>query len=265
MYFSIGYNCWNMDHVDMAFWGATSSTSNVMNDLWSKSEESIVVDKTNPYTTTTVVGTSSTTFTSKRALDTGLTNSYVIELDKDLAMCFAFSTRTSALKYHGNDRGVFRMRLNSDGTSTVLLAQPKTWQRHAWIMLYCWTIACLLEVFSNRYWKHWFRVHQWIHSLVGYTTAILTAYSMYIAFLARSKSLMLTYHPIGGYLTFLFMLPVMLLGMITMFKRKFLRYDWNSKSVLFWARIHAYLAYFLIFLSQATISAGIYVYYFQLL
>lgn len=130
-----------------------------MNDLYSHSEDEVKVDKVNTYNTIFAKGSSSTTFTSTRPLDTGYINSYVIELDKDLQMCFAFNTRTSALKYHENDRGVFNMRFNSDGTTLVQFKQPRGWKVHAWIMLYCWTIACLLEIFSNRYWKHLFRVH----------------------------------------------------------------------------------------------------------
>jgi hypothetical protein len=55
-----------------------------MNDLWSRSEDSVKVDTVNTYTTNYQVGTNSTTFVSTRALDTGYANSYVIELDKTI-------------------------------------------------------------------------------------------------------------------------------------------------------------------------------------
>ena len=92
-------------------------------------------------------------------LDTGLVNSYVIELDTDINMCYAFNTKTHNLQYHQNNRGIFTMRLNSDGTTYVSNSQSPKMALHAWIMMYCWTVASLLEVFSNRYWKHFYKVH----------------------------------------------------------------------------------------------------------
>jgi hypothetical protein len=94
-----------------------------MNDLWSRETDTPHVDKVNPYTTIkTVNANKSVTFVSTRALDTGLQNSYAIEPDKDITMCFAFNQKTWQLHNHENDRGVFTMRLNSDGTTQVLFS-----------------------------------------------------------------------------------------------------------------------------------------------
>jgi hypothetical protein len=85
---------------------------------------------------------------------------------------------------------------------------------------------------------------------------------MWVAYLMRRRTIIVGYHPIGGLVTYVLMVVVILLGMISMFKRKFLRDEWNSTGHLFWVKVHKYLAFFLIFLSQATLTAGIYVYYF---
>ena len=237
-----------------------------MNDLWSRETDTPHVDKVNPYTTNqTVHADKSVTFMSTRALDTGLPNSYVIEPDKDITMCFAFSKKGWQLHNHGNDRGVYTMRLNSDRTTQVLFSQAKYIKWHAWIMLYCWTVACLLEVFSNRYWKHFYSVHQWIHSIVGYVTFILTTYAIWIAYKQRNRTIIWGYHPIAGFITYIIGGLVILLGMISMFKRKFIRKDWETSKLIWWASVHRIVAYLLIFVSQVTLIAGFYIFYKQLM
>ena len=62
----------------------------------------------------------SVTFISLRDLDPGLTNAYLIELGKSIELCFAFSKKSSKLGDHGNNKGIFSMKLNEDGTSVVL-------------------------------------------------------------------------------------------------------------------------------------------------
>jgi hypothetical protein len=113
-----------MDNTDMVWW-SSATTSSKQQDLWSRGEDDPKVDSVNTYTTTmTVNSDSSTSFVSLRALDTHQTNSFVIDLNKDIEICFAFNPSKSSMSDHGHNKGIFTMRLNSDGTSLVLHAQP---------------------------------------------------------------------------------------------------------------------------------------------
>jgi hypothetical protein len=53
--------------------------------------------------------------------------------------------------------------------------------------------------------------------------------------------------------------------MISMFKRKFIRKDWETSKLIWWASVHRIVAYLLIFVSQVTIIAGFYIFYKQLM
>ena len=180
-------------------------------------------------------------------------------------MCYAFNAKTSNLQFHQNNRGIFTMRLNSDGTTNLSDSQSPKMALHAWIMMYCWTVASLLEVFSNRYWKHFYKVHQWIHSIVGYISLILTTYAIWIAFVQKRYTIIWGWHPIAGFITYIIFGLVILLGMISMLKRKFIRKDWETSKLIWWATVHSIVAYLLIFISQVTLTMGIYVFYKQLM
>jgi len=113
-YFAIGYG-WNMQNTDMCWW-SSSGTSSIQQDLWSKANDGPDVDDVNTYQTTYQYNSDgSCTFTSVRLLDPGTSsrNSYVIEPNKDLQLCFAFNPRSSEMSDHHDHRGVFTLHLNS--------------------------------------------------------------------------------------------------------------------------------------------------------
>lgn len=72
---------------------------------------------------------------------------------------------------------------------------------------------------------------------------------------------MLDYHPIAGFFTFILAIFLVIGGMIGLFKRKHLDHDWESKSMLRYGKCHAIFGYFVILISQVTITIGIYIYW----
>ena len=58
--------------------------------------------------------------TATRPLDCGVADSYVVQLDKDLALITAWQTTTSAIAYHGTNRYSFTQALRSDGTCAYI-------------------------------------------------------------------------------------------------------------------------------------------------
>lgn len=49
--------------------------------------------------------------------------------------------------------------------------------------------------------------------------------------------------------------------MIAIVRRKFISKDWETSKGIWWAYVHSYVAYFLIFLSQVTVTLGIVIYW----
>jgi hypothetical protein len=183
-YFAIGYG-WSMTDCDMVWWSANSSQS-TQEDLWSTSHDKPVV-KTNNYHTTFTLDPSNTIvhFTSYRDLDPRQAKSYVIELDKQIELCFAYSLTSSELVNHKDNYGVFSMQLNSSGSSTLKLARTDAWTLHAWCLWAAWTVIGLLQIITNRYMVHWIKSHQVLHTLFGLTSLGLTLYGGWTAFQAR--------------------------------------------------------------------------------
>ena len=261
-WFSIGYG-WNMDQTDMAFWSANGASSS-QKDLWSRGEDTPKTDTVNAYSTTFIKNPDNTvTFTSLRAPDPGLKNDYVIEIGKSTELCYAFSTRSSSLGEHGNNKGIFSMKLNFDGTSLIQMKQSKTWDIHGWVLWAAWTCISLLQIFTNRYMQHWYRSHQLMHTVLGLASLGLTSYGFWIAFVQRRKRIVWTYHPICGLILIVMAILLTLGGMCANLKRKCVNHDWNSKGYASSGKVHGVCAYFVIFFSQVTISMGICVYWSQ--
>ena len=134
-----------MFDTDMVWWSADGVRS-TQEDLWSINHERPAVDATNTYNTTFQMDPSNTVvyFTSYRDLDPRQPSSYVIELDKQLELCFAYSLTSSELVNHRDNYGVFLMQLDSSGTSTIKLARTDAWALHAWLLWAAWSVIGLL-------------------------------------------------------------------------------------------------------------------------
>lgn len=120
---------------------------------------------------------------------------------------------------------------------------------HAWLMWFCWSIVAMLEIVSNRYLKHLYYAHQWIHSIVGYLSVIASSIGVYEAWKFTGHKIVKQLHPLCGVITYILFLLVVALGMIAMLMRKFVRKDWETDKLIVWARIHKTVAWVLIFLS----------------
>ena len=74
------------------------------------------------------------------------------------------------------------MRFNSDGTSWLKMELPTAWTYHGWIMVGAWTGISVLQVITNRYMLHFYKLHQPLHTLLGLLSLSATLYGAVLAF-----------------------------------------------------------------------------------
>jgi hypothetical protein len=122
----IGYGT-SMTDTDEVIWAAGTSTSDSATyDVYSAYAGTPTQDTTNIYTTTMEVNGNYIDFTSVRPLDSTASQSFIITLDKEIPMIWAFGSYTSASGYSGvayhstnySGSNAFDMTVNSDGTVT---------------------------------------------------------------------------------------------------------------------------------------------------
>jgi hypothetical protein len=100
-------------------------------------------------------------------------------------MCFSNVPYQSALKYHGsNGTGKFKMTLSviknasteSLPTQEVEIGSSKDTfgKTHGWALWLAWFVLGLVQIFSNRYLKVFWKLHMWIHRITGTTILVLT-------------------------------------------------------------------------------------------
>ena len=68
----------------------------------------------------------------------------MIELDKQIELCYAYSLESSELIDHEENYGVFMMKLDSSGTSTLKFARTDAWMMHGFYVWAAWTVISLL-------------------------------------------------------------------------------------------------------------------------
>lgn len=105
-----------------------------------------------------------------------------------------------------------------------------------------------------------------MHTFLGIATAGITTLEVYEAWVLRRFTIVKTYHPIAGLLTFFLMAPIVIIGLLGLLKLKYNRgKDWEVTSGNWMVSLHRALAYILIFMSQLTVTLGLCIYYKQLL
>ena len=244
-YFAMGYGV-DMFDVNMVAWIANSASSS-QKTMWSTSESGPATS-TEEYTTTIVsYDAASTLFTSTRTLNPGFTNSYVIPLDTDLNMVWAYADAVSTNAYHGGNKGIISVNFPSTGGCSYTNSASFQAKIHGAIMWFCWTILSLVQVTTNRYMiQHW-QSRQLIHSVVGFVSFILTMAGFLIVMQSVSWSISYSVHNILGLIFTFLSLAITVSGSFAIYLMQYGKIDINEVKLRGEVYRHKIFGYILIF------------------
>lgn len=164
----------SMIDVDMIVWRNIEGLAE-SHDLWSTSNGQPAVDDVQDILTTTRYDANAKVmeFTSRRKLDTGdSTQDFIIELDQEVAMSYAFKKGTKGFGKH-ETHGFWKLSISKEGSITeiyvdelALLRDDKI-EAHGWVMWAAWFVCGILLLVTKRYAKKtWFFSHV-AHAIIG--------------------------------------------------------------------------------------------------
>ena len=211
------------------------------------------------------------TVTVERPLEcTGITDlhgdSYVIQLDTSLSLCMAWNPDSPDLSFHNGNILQFTQMFDSTGlTCTVVEAANHNLQYyiHGIFMWMTWALIGLLQICTNRYWRHKWRWNKIVHAVLGFFAAALIITAGFIAikiggWTINSQS---SLHAKLGFSIFILGLSLMLGGIIGNIIRLKVEMPWKTKKALLVGKVHKWYGRFIIIVSQFVIGTGAYNFY----
>ena len=127
------------------------------------------------------------TMTATRPLEcTGITDldgsSYVVKLDADLQLITGWNPSNQELSFHDNNYSEFVQMLSSTGTCEVTIVNKNVqYYTHGVFMWTGWSLIGLLQIYTNRYWRHYWRWSKTIHAILGLFSMSLGVTASFIA------------------------------------------------------------------------------------
>jgi hypothetical protein len=85
---------------------------------------------------------------------------------------------------HKSQYGYFEANLAEGGeivNTIVSTTGLSTWARHGMFMYLSWGFGGLIMIITNRYMKHYHRIHMWIHFLVGNAITFISMHQTFWA------------------------------------------------------------------------------------
>ena len=154
------------------------------------------------------------------------------------------------------------MMIHEDGTievkQHVIDEEAKAFLTHGVIMYACWSVLSLVQLYLNRYLRHYWRYRQLLHSIIGTIMLICTIGSASLALVAVEQPLEnMVAHKYAGIVTLTFASITGLLGIVRVLMPRCCDMRWKSHTLLKMKLAHKYLALLLIVGSQVTVSLGI--------
>ena len=169
-------------------------------------------------------------FTSKRPLDCG-NGKYVVQLDNEATWISAWDSGYK-LSYHGTNRIMFKCEISSAYALGLQCGGTVTDDFYVWhgfIMWGCWTIIGLLQIYSNRYLRSYWRCHRTLHYITGTLAVLVITASALFALSKNNWKILKTTHTIAGFITFIL---AVLLGLGGIFAAVTLKYSTNEWDTL---------------------------------
>jgi hypothetical protein len=178
-------------------------------------------------------------------------------------MISAYSTTQSTLAFHGNNHFNWVMQINGDGSSGGgggggggggsghKLTIEQAIDYHGILMWFSWSILGLIQIVSQRYFKHMFKVNRYVHIVSGTLLAITVSTAFTLVFsVVFNKTLDLTlWHTRFGFFTFCGGLCVALGGILGESSRRLWKNGWGSSNSLLVGKFHKIFGYVILAVS----------------
>ena len=174
-YFAIGFGYTMLD-TDMIIWQADPNEPEVK-DIWATGYGKVEFDTDQNLETTfdCKVGNEWCEFTTRRAIDTGDDKQdMLVELDKNMMMCYSFRTEGFELEKH-EGIGRFTLNFQSDGQVSGKNGLDLPWLSiHGWWMWAIWMPNGLLLLISKRYIQKYWKLMHYLHAIFGHIVLWIT-------------------------------------------------------------------------------------------
>ena len=173
-----------------------------------------------------------------------------IPTNKFFTIIWAWNNSNS-VTYHGNQRGNMKILMLPDGgcfqVSSKTFGFVPQWL-HGVLFTFTWTYLALVEVYTGRYLKHWWRKRHLVHAIVGTVAGVLSLIGLLIIMDAMGWRLWWHNFHCGAAIISTFAGFVLIaLGAAELYVLKKVTLEWQSKKLMWLLRSHKYLGYFLIF------------------
>jgi hypothetical protein len=92
-------------------------------------------------------------------------------------MIYAIVNWTWKFEHHKRDRGFFDFILHSNGTSALInepSVKPLLFFIHGWMLWIAWGILGFVQIATNRYFKPYFKICNWLHIISGIAIFMIT-------------------------------------------------------------------------------------------
>ena len=134
---------------------------------------------------------------------------------------------------------------------------------HGVFMWTVWVVIALLQIYTNRYWRHYWRWTKTVHAVLGFFSAALVITSGFIALKVGGWTINSTssLHSKLGFAMFILGLLLMLGGIIANIIRQRVNMPWKTKKALIVGKVHKWYGRFIILFSQASVMTGLYHFY----
>ena len=174
-YFAIGFGYTMLD-TDMIIWQADENGP-VVKDLWATGYGKVEFDADQNIDTESQLNkeTNMWEFTTRRKIDTGDDKQdMLIELDKDMMMCYSFRLEGYELTKH-EGIGRFTLNFKSDGQVSGKIGLDLDWLYiHGWWLWAIWMPNGLLLLITKRYVQRYWKLMHYVHAICGHIVLWIT-------------------------------------------------------------------------------------------
>ena len=118
---------------------------------------------------------------------------------------------------------------------------------HGFVMWGAWTLVGLLQLYTNRYWKHFWRWRQTLHSIAGLLSLVLVIIFGLIALSKADWKIAKTKHTIAGFVTLVAAFLLMLGGVFSGWILKVKSNQWDMLGKIKMKAVHKYFGILLLF------------------
>ena len=129
--------------------------------------------------------------------------------------------------------------------------------RHGILYTLAWTYLALVEMYTGRYLRHWWKYRHLIHSVVGTLVLALTLAGWIIMMNVQGWTCSWdNLHVVSGNISTFLIFAMLAGGYVLLFLQKGVNLDWNTKYITLARKSHAWLSYFIVITVQVAVMSG---------